>query len=353
MTTRKTDDGKPVARRKITLRDVAEAAGVHPSTVSRALDPRARNLINPAMAQRIIEISTKLNYRPNAAAYSLRTSRSRMIGVLVPDIENPIFPPMIRGIESALLPRGYFAILGNTDGNLSRERDMARNFVSRGIDGLILAGVSRDDQIVNELAQETTPLLTVNRRLDDPAISSIVHMEENGVLRCMTHLVSLGHRRIAVIAGPQSTSTGTERYEAYLRHRDPLGCADDPRLVCFAEAYSETEGERCLEELIARDANFTAVMCANDRLAIGAIAALERRNLRCPQDVSVTGYNDMPMVDRIHPALTTIRIQQHQMGVEAGTIMLEMIEGATGPRHVLLPVELVIRNSTRAHTGGS
>jgi len=346
MTTRERSDGK--ARRRVTLRDIAEAAGVHASTVSRALDPRTRHLINPAVAQTIIDISTRLNYRPNAAAYSLRTNRSRTIGVILPDIENPIFPPMVRGIESALLPRGFFALLGNTDGDLARERDLAKSFVSRGIDGLILAGVSRDDQIVAEIGPETTPIVTVNRRLDDKAVSSVVHMDDSGVLRTLTHLVSLGHRRIAVISGPQNTSTGTERHESFLRHRATLGIGDEDPLVCFADAYTESEGERCLEELIARSVPFTAVMCANDRLAIGAIVALERRNIRCPQDVSVTGYNDMPMVDRIHPALTTIRIQQYQMGVEAGRIALEMIDGASEPRHVVLPVELVIRASTRA-----
>lgn len=337
-----------MARQRVTLKDVAEAAGVHASTVSRALDPRTRSLINPAVVQHIVEISEKLEYRPNAAAYSLRTNRSRTIGVIVPDIENPIFPPMLRGIESALLAQGYYAILGNTDSDEKRERDIANAFVSRGIDGLILAGVSREDKVVDDTALAGTPVVTVNRRLDNPAISSVVHQEDNGVLRALTHLVSLGHRRIAVLAGPQSASTGAERHMAFLHHRDALGIVDDPRLICFANAYTENEGERCLEELIARGAAFTAVLCANDRLAIGAICALERRNLSCPGDVSVTGYNDMPMVDRIHPPLTTVRIQQYQMGVEAGKIILDMIDGQRVPRHIVLPVELVIRGSTRA-----
>lgn len=337
-----------MTKKRVTLRDVAEAAGVHPSTVSRALDQRTRSLINSQVVQRIIEISERLEYRPNAAAYSLRTNRSRTIGVIVPDIENPIFPPMVRGIESALLARGYYAILGNTDGDQRRERDLANGFASRGIDGLILASVSREDEIVHDAALAGTPIVTVNRRLDDPAISSVVHMEENGVVRALTHLVSLGHHRIAVLAGPQAASTGAERYAAFMRHRDSLGVCDDERLICFATAYTESEGERCLEELIARNSPFTAILCANDRLAIGAIAALERRNLACPRDVSVTGYNDMPMVDRINPPLTTVRIQQHQMGVEAGAIILAMIEGSKEPQHVVLPVELVIRGSTRA-----
>ncbi|MCC6304609.1 MAG: LacI family DNA-binding transcriptional regulator [Rhodobacteraceae bacterium] len=337
-----------MTRKRVTLRDVAAAAGVHASTVSRALDPRTRARVNAAVVQRVVEISERLGYRPNAAAYSLRTSRSRTIGVIVPDIENPIFPPMVRGVERTLLAHGYYAILGNTDGDQAREHMLVKGFTARGIDGLVLASVNREDRVARDAALGGTPVVTVNRRLDDPTVSSVVHMEDSGVLRALTHLVSLGHRRIAVIAGPQDTSTGAERLESFLRHRETLGIADDPRLIAFAGAYSEGEGERCLEELIVRRAPFTAIFCANDRLAIGALAALGRRNVACPGDVSVVGYNDMPMVDRIHPPLTTVRVQQYQMGVEAAAILLAMIDGAGEARHAVLPVELVIRGSTRA-----
>lgn len=334
--------------KRVTLKDVAEAAGVHASTVSRALDPRTRHLIKPSVVKRITEISERLNYRPNAAAYTLRTNRTRTIGVIVPDIENPIFPPMIRGVESALLPQGYFAILGNTDSDREREIRLASSFLSHGVDGLILASVSREDDIILDDSLTDTPIVTVNRQIASKAISSVVHMEEDGIMRVLVHLVSLQHRRIAVLAGPQSASTGSDRYQAFLRYRDEMGVCDDPRLVSFATAYTESEGERCVEEVIARGARFTAVMCANDRLAIGAIAALRRRSLRCPEDVSVTGYNDMPMVDRIQPPLTTVRVQQHEMGRRAGEIILNMAQGQQEPRHLVLPVELVIRGSTRA-----
>jgi len=337
-------------RKRVTLKDVAEAVGVHPSTVSRALDSRTQHLINPKVVQRIVEASQKLHYRPNAAAYSLRTNRSRTIGVIVPDIANPIFPPMIRGIESTLLQKGYYAILGNTDGDMTRERELVQAFISRGIDGLILASVNRDDEAVREALASGTPVVTVNRRLDDPRVSSVVHMEDEGILRALTHLVSLGHRRIAFVAGPQAASTGAERLTAFRRHGAALGIVDEPGLIDIAAAYSEAEGEQCFEQLIARGGRFTAVMCSNDRLAMGVLAALARRNLNCPGDLSVTGYNDMPMVDRIQPALTTVKIRQYEMGAEAGTLALALIDGDTEPRHVVLPVQLVIRGSTRALT---
>lgn len=335
-------------RKRVTLKDVAEAVGVHPSTVSRALDPRTQHLINPKVVQRIAEASQKLRYKPNAAAYSLRTNRSRTIGVIVPDIANPIFPPMIRGIEKTLLEKGYYAILGNTDGDMARERELVQAFISRGIDGLVLASVNREDDAVREAISSGTPVVTVNRRIDDPRVSSVVHMEDEGISRALTHLVSLGHRRIAFVAGPQAASTGAERLTAFRRHGESLGIAQEPGLTVIASAYAEAEGEHCIEELIARGTSFTAVMCSNDRLAVGVIAALGRRNIRCPEDISVTGYNDMPMVDRIQPPLTTVQIRQYEMGAEAGALLLSMIDGNADPRHLLLPVHLVIRGSTKA-----
>lgn len=336
-----------MTKKRVTLRDIAEAAGVHPSTVSRALDPRTRSLINASMVQRIADISQRLNYRP-AVALSPAPGRSRAIGVIVPNIENASFPPLIRGIGNALQARGYQAFFGNSDASETRERDLIRSFTERGLDGLVIAQVTSDNRVLQDVVLAGIPIVTISRRIDDPAISSIVHMENNGILRAMTHLVSLGHQRIAFIAGPSGIAPASERLKAYVEHREALGVSDDPRLVSFAAAYTEAEGESCVEALIAHSTHFTAIMCSNDRLALGAITALERRNLSCPRDVSVTGFNDMPMVDRIQPPLTTVRTQQYQMGIEAGKILLGLIEGNSEPQHLVLPVELVIRGSTRA-----
>ena len=337
-------------KKRVTLKEVAQAVGVHFSTASRALDPKTRQMLNPKLVEEILKVSRELGYRQNAAAYSLKTNRTRTIGVVVPDITNPIFPPIIRGIEDALGEQGYLAILGNTDSNSERERELVDTFISRGIDGIILASVERVDEVVSQAQSEGTPIVTVNRRMEDATISSVVHDDDGGIRNMLTHLVSLGHRRIASIAGPQQLSTGAERHAAFLRHRDALKLETDEQLIVFANAYREADGERCVEELMARGVDFTAVVCANDRLAIGAITALNRRNLRCPDDISVTGYNDMPMVDKIAPPLTTIRIQQYEMGKQAGSVVCKMVEQGTDtePSHITLPVELVVRSSTQA-----
>jgi len=338
-------------RKRVTLKDVAQAVGVHVSTVSRALDPRTRHLITPEVADQIVKASKQLAYRQNAAAYSLKTNRSRTVGVVLPDITNQIFPPIIRGVEDALAEHNYVAILANTDGNPKREENISETLRTRGVDGLVLASVEREDEAVRRLVSDGIPIVTVNRKVNDPGVSSVVHDEDEGVRRILMHLVSLGHSQIANIAGPQELSTGEERYRAFEHHRSLLGLDSDPRLIAFAHGFNETEGERSVEELIAAGASFTAIVCSNDRLAIGAIAALRRHGISCPGDVSVTGYNDMPMVDRLAPPLTTIRIQQYRAGFEAAKLLYAMLETAPDqrkPEHIVLPVELIVRGSTQA-----
>lgn len=339
-------------KKRVTLRDVARAAGVHVSTASRALDPNNSHLIATESAQRILEISREIGYRHNAAAVALRTNRTRLIGVVVPDITNPIFPPIIRGIEDTLSKRGYLAITSNTDNDPRREEHLILTLQERGVDGFILASVELMDEVVAKLAADI-PVVTVNRRLDDDSVSSVVHDDNEGIRRALTHLVALGHRRIASIAGPQHLSTGADRYRAFQCHRQALGLPLAPGLTTFARRYSEAEGEKCLEELLASGEEFSAILCANDRLAVGAIGALERRGLHCPEDISVTGYNDMPMMDRLHPPLTTVRTNQYEIGVKASELLDQMIaNSAESGTHLVLPVEMIIRASTRALSGG-
>ncbi|MDB5534017.1 MAG: hypothetical protein JWO28_2332 [Hyphomicrobiales bacterium] len=336
-------------KRRATLKDVAEVVGVHVSTVSRALNPETRHLITAGIAQKIAAASRALDYRPNSAAYSLRTNRTRIIGVVVPDITNSIFPPIIRGVEDALAEHGYATLVINTDGRAEREATVIEALASRGVDGLVVASVERDDHTVRQLAAFGTAIVTVNRRIDDLSISSVTNDEEDGVRMMLTHLASLGHKNIVSLAGSQNFSTGQRRQTAFLDHAGKVGISTDPSLTVFSNGFNENAGERCMEEVLARRTDFTAVLCANDRLAIGAIAALRRRGLSCPTDISVTGFNDMAMVDRIDPPLTTIRIQQHRVGYAAAELLYEQMKDRTrshAPQHVIMPVELVVRGST-------
>jgi LacI family transcriptional regulator len=268
---------------------------------------------------------------------------------VVPDITNPLFPHIIRGIEDALSVHDYVAIIVNTDSRLRREASVLEMLRNRGVEGMVVASAERQDEALEKMVEAGIPIVTVNRRVEDPTVASVISDETEGVRLALDHLVGLGHRRIAAIAGPQGLSTGRDRYEALMRL-----FAEGPEDlilsgVTFAEGFNEAEGERCMNELLATAPDFTAVIAANDRLAIGAISQIKAHKLRCPEDISITGYNDMALVDRLDPPLTTVRIQQYIAGARAAEMLIGFIEnrGEGGVvRHVVLPVDLVVRGST-------
>jgi LacI family transcriptional regulator len=339
---------KKSKRQRPTLKDIARDVGVHVSTISRALNPKSGHAVSPELLKKIRSVSNRRGYTPNIAARFLKTNRSRMIGVMIPDITDPVFPPIIRGIEDSLARYGYVAILANTDGDARRQLQILEAMRPRGVDGLILASVTRREQELSRLAAGV-PVVTVSRRTDDPRFSSVVHDEDGGIRRVLTHLASRGHRDIAAIAGPQGVSTGHNRYASYVRHSEQLGLAVKSPLVSFARFFNEMEGERCAEELLIAGHRFTAIVCANDRLAIGAITAFRRHGLDCPHDISITGFNDMASADRLSPPLTTVRVQHYKAGVEAAELIVDILENAiVEPRHIVLPVDLIVRESTRS-----
>jgi LacI family transcriptional regulator len=342
-----------MARRRTTLKDVADAVGVHVSTVSRALNPGTRHFIRPEVAARIQEVSAELNYQPNAAAYSLRTNRTLIIGVMIPDIANPVFPPIIHGIETVLAEAGYMVVLMNTDARATavaggHHAAQIEALAARGVDGLIIASVTLADAAVEAAAADGLPVVTVNRRSNEASIPSVTNDEETGLRLILEHVAGLGHRRIAYLAGSQTTSTGKGRYDAYERQRNALSLDPAPDLVAFADELTETEGERLTAGIVDTLDGVTAIVASNDRLAVGAIGLLKQRGIACPAAISVTGFNDMPMVDRLEPPLTTVRVQQYEVGRRAAQLLLAHIEGrgAEEPSHVVMPVELVVRGST-------
>ena len=219
-------------RGAVTIKDVAEAAGVHISTVSRALSPATRHLISAEIAARIDGVAKELGYARNAIASSLRTRRSMTVGVLIPDITNPLFPPMLRGIEDALGPE-FTAIIANTDNDPERETTGARRLLARSVDGLILATVRRRDGVLDGdrgRRRAARPGQPHDRRR--ARVSTVVADDAQGIRLMVEHLAGLGHRRIAHLAGPQELSTGAVRQRAF---RDAMRAlkldADEPRSV--------------------------------------------------------------------------------------------------------------------------
>jgi LacI family transcriptional regulator len=335
--------------RPATLRDVASAAGVHPATASRALNLGTRLLVSEETAQRVSEAAERLGYRPNSVARSLRTRRSNTIGVLIPDLNNPLFPPIIRGIEDRLAEHGYVALIGNTDGDPGKERLVFDQMRARHVDGFVLATATLNSPILTEAVEAELPMVLMNRIAQDYPFSSVSVDNEQGVRAAVAHLVSLGHTRIGHIAGPQDISTGAARLRGYQEAMRSHGLAVDPDEVVYAASYTVEDGLRCGRELLEVTDDLTAVVAANDMLAIGCYGALDELGLRCPEDMSVIGFNDMPFVDRLHPPLSTIRFPHYQVGAEAARLLIERVEGGEGPVKILfLAPELVVRGSTVA-----
>ncbi len=330
-----------------TLRDVAAAARVHPATASRALNPETRILVSEETAQRVTEAAAALGYRPNPVARSLRTRRSHTVGVLIPDLNNPLFPPMIRGLEDRLATAGYVALLGNTDGDTGREQNIFEQMRARHVDGFVLATAQAADPVLVEAASADLPVVLMNRLDPEHDFSSVSVDNEQGMRMSVAHLAGLGHTRIAHIAGPQQMTTGEGRRRGYVEGLKAAGLTVDDDLIVSAAAFTVEEGTRCCRELLGRGAEFTAVAVANDMLAVGCYAALDEAGLSCPEDLSLVGFNDMPFVDRLRPALTTIRFPHYQLGTEAAQLLLERVEGRDAPVKMLyMAPELMVRAST-------
>jgi LacI family transcriptional regulator, galactose operon repressor len=331
----------------VTLRDVAARAGVHPATASRALNPETRLLVREDTARRVLEAAEALGYHPNQVARSLRTRRSHTVGMLIPDLTNPLFPPIVRGLEDRLAAAGYVALIGNTDADRERERKLFEQMRARHVDGMVLATAHLSDPLLAEAAKAGLPVVLVNRMAQDQSVPSVSVDNDRGMQMAVSHLIGQGHRRIAHIGGPQELSTGLHRYRGFVAAMESHQLAAGPDTVVFAKAYSIEEGLRCTRLLLERRPGVTAVAAANDMLALGCFEALEEAGRGCPADVSVVGFNDMPFMDRLRPPLTTIRFPHYQVGTEAAQLLLERISGDGGPVKVLyLAPELVVRGST-------
>jgi len=331
----------------VTLKQVADAVGVHFSTVSRALNPATRDQVKPQIAGRIIETAQRLGYRTNTLASSLRTRRSKVIGVVVPDIASLLFPPILEGIESTLLKHGYMTIVANTANDADRHRRILSGMIERRVDGLILASATLHDPILDEWISEQVPVILMNRSDDSGRAPSVINDDIRGMGLAVSHLVGLGHERIAHIAGPQTLSTGATRARGFHLAMSEQVSGGKP-LVIQAEAFSREAGRTACIDLLERDPDVTAIVAANDLLALGCYDAFHERDISCPRDISITGYNDAPFMDLVAPPLTTVRIKQRDMGVEAARLLLMRIDGEAVPADILLRTELVPRRSTAA-----
>jgi LacI family transcriptional regulator len=330
---------------RITIRDVALHAAVNPSTVSRALNPSTRHLIGDEVVRRVMASAKTLGYRQNRLASALRGGQSHVVGVCVPDIENPVFPPIIRGIEEVMTAAGYGVLIANVSGSPKEQEKLLEQMLERRVDGLILATAVRNDPLLRRTLLQRTPVVLVNRALDVSQVPEVVNDNLLSLQLAIDHLVSLGHKHIAHLAGPSRLATGHARilgFELAMKHYGLDGAT-----MVEAKEFTREAGRQACEALLRKHKNVTAIVAGNDLIALGCYDLFAELRIRCPADISLIGHNDMPLFDMLRPPLTTIRIQHREMGRHAARLLVNLIsEPDSPPLRITLPPQLVLRGST-------
>jgi DNA-binding LacI/PurR family transcriptional regulator len=329
----------------VTIREVARQARVSTATVSRVLN--GSGPVAEATRRRVTEAVARLAYEPNAVARSLVSAATHTIGILLPDISNPFFPELVKGVQLLADDRRYTLLLLNTEGDSTREASALSTLRGKRVDGLVMVGLSAGPEQVGEMLGTDIPVVVLDRAMR-PGTYTVVRLDHaRGAAMAMEHLLGLGHRKIAYIAGPRGLELSRQRIGAYRTALREAGLDVDPRLVLGGD-FTEVGGSAAAEQLLASRIAFTAVFAANDLSAIGAIRALRTHGRRVPEDVSVIGFDDIHLAGYVTPALTTIRQPTYAMGRRAAELLIDAIEGAGSltPQTVLFQPELVVREST-------
>ncbi len=333
----------------VTLREVADAAGVDVSTASRALSADKSSLVSTATRIRVLEAAERLGYRANLQASALRRGRTGVVGVIVADLSNPFIGPVLRGIANALGARGVLPIMTETRDSSDELTQICDKLLSQRVDGIITtAGRYRDRALLRRVADEVPTVLAV-RELPGSGIPVISHDDRAGGGLAARHLISQGHSDLAQLIGPGDVWSFEARAKGFREAADAAGapCLDVQASVRLPTVEA---GRQLAEALLDRPGpKPTGVFAHNDSIAIGAISALRERGLECPADISVVGYNDVPLTDQLRPPLTTIRLPGYELGRLAAELVSSRIDGtgteATTERVVLEP-ELIVRDST-------
>ncbi|RKT13811.1 LacI family transcriptional regulator [Paraburkholderia sp. RAU2J] len=326
----------------VTLEEIARAAGVSPSTVSRILNGTARVL--PAKQKAVEQAIARFNYRPNVLARSLASGRTDTIGVLTQTVSSPFYAEWLRGIEDGLSETGFTALFVSSRWNVKDEMARLEQFIARRVDGMILLHAQLDESSLNEYSRHA-PLLVLGRSLRNSATLASLPLDNvQGARDATRHLIEQGHRRIAFIAGPSNHEDAIERLDGYRMALEEAGIGFDAELVEQGD-YLETGGVAAMARLFERAPVFSAVFCANDQTAYGARLTIFHRGLRVPEDISLVGFDDLPTSSYMTPPLTTVRQPTYEIGRLAAQGIVQMIRKqpiALNP----IPLTLVTRETT-------
>jgi LacI family transcriptional regulator len=332
-----------------TIHDVAERAGVAPTTVSRVINNSG--YVSDATRQRVETAIEELGYVPNRLARSLRLKRTHTLGLVVTDITNPFWPAVARGVEDAAHAAGFSVILCNTDESEAKQKQYLDVLLQKRVDGILLAPACASPELLDWIRDQTTPVVLVDRRVDDAQVDVVRGDSEDGAFRLVQHLISLGHQHIAVLSGPKDVSTATDRVDGYCRALKESGLRVQAEWIRYG-AFSQESGREMAEQALATSPPPTALFAANNFIAVGALQALQHKGLQVPRDVSLVSFDDLMSSMVIAPFLTVADQPAYDMGQRAAALLLTRLSGAndTGFQEVVLPVKVTIRHST-GHPG--
>ena len=327
------------------IKEVAREAGVSTATVSHVINNT--RYVSDEVRARVLQAIEQCRYYPNAHARSLASGKSKIIGLVISDIVNPFFPELVKAIEAAAFERGYDIMLSNTNYDTDRTSHYVRRFIERKIAGVAVMTSEMDKKLVDELSQREVPVVFLD--VGEPGL----HMNnlrvdyDEGIEQAILHLVALGHRRIAFIGGNTNLRSSRRRLEAFQKTMQQL-FPDAPELVFYGNFKIEG-GQRAASEILATEARDlpTAVVCANDLTAIGAISEFEAAGLNIPRDVSVVGFDNIAFAALTKPALTTVNLPLGELGRRAIEVLIRSVEDSQQQGiEIRIPTNLIIRQST-------
>ncbi|MEN8654292.1 LacI family DNA-binding transcriptional regulator [Streptomyces sp. 21So2-11] len=323
------------------IKDVAAEAGVSVATVSRVLNSHPS--VSPEARSRVLAAVEVLGYRPNAVARSLRTDRTRTLGLVISDVLNPYFTELARSVEEAARALGYSVIIGNADERPELQDHHVRTLLDRRIDGLLVSPTDGASPLMLDATRGATPMVFVDRWI--PGVDVPVVRADGclAVRDLVAHLYGLGHRRLAIIAGPAATTTGSERVEAFrdalLAHGLPL-----PDAYVGQGDFQADSGRRATERFLALDEPPEVIFAADNLMALGALDAIRAHGLRVPHDIGLAAFDDIPWFVHTDPPITAIAQPTGDLGRAAVQALIDLIEGRP-PESVTLPARLVVRRS--------
>jgi LacI family transcriptional regulator len=328
------------------MSDVARQAGVSLMTVSRVINHKED--VNPATRQRVQQIIKEMGYHPSDIARSLATRRTRTIGLVVPDVSNPFFADITRGIEAVAYARGYHVFLCNTEENPEREMAVIQSLEEKRVDGLILCSSRIEDSTLVELIKRMPAVVLVNRQLDGGASSdyqSIFLDDELSGELATRHLIKSGNKNIGFLAGPVSSYSGMGRKKGYLKAMQQAGIDIDPCWISHCHPTVDG-GHQTALQLIRKCELLTAIFCYNDLVAIGALQACAELGRKVPAQMAIVGHDDIPIAAWVSPALTTCRVLRQDLGAQAVQALLDSMNNCpSGCAQIILNSELIIRQS--------